>query len=153
MSWWCHQKYVNQITSNCLTLWILDLPIFNVFVWILLVMNLSLNQTLLIFLLDIRQSWKTQLIEVMSLCERLSFFNSKGYITQIHSLVRYVKEGLTFAWDSSQENSEYSYLCFQLALFWSVFYDFSIYQSMPSCLCSVLDFISSSKDEIVSINP
>ena len=68
-SWWCHQKYVNQITSNCLTLWILDLAIFNVFVWILLVVNLSWNQTLLIFLLDIRQSWKTQLIEVISLWE------------------------------------------------------------------------------------
>ena len=85
--------------------------------------------------------------------ERLSFFNSKEYITQIHSLVLYVKEGLTFAWDSSLENSEYSYLCFQLALFCSVFYFFSIYQSMPSCLCSVLDFISSSKDEILSMNP
>ena len=69
VSWWCHQKYVNQITSNCLTLWILDLAIFNVFVWILLVVNLSWNQTLLIFLLDIRQSWKTQLIEVISLWE------------------------------------------------------------------------------------
>ena len=44
----------------------------------------------------------------------------------MHSLVVYVKEGLVFAWDSSLENSEYSYLCFQLALFCSVFYFFSI---------------------------
>ena len=34
VSWWCHQNYVNQITSNDRTLWILDLPIFNVFVWL-----------------------------------------------------------------------------------------------------------------------
>ena len=55
------------------------------------------------------------------------------------SLVVYVKEGLVFAWDSSLENSEYSYLCFQLALFCSVFYFFSINRSMSSFLCSVLD--------------
>ena len=87
------------------------------------------------------------------LCEGLSFFNSKGYIAQMYSLVVYVKEGFAFAWDSSLENSEYSYLCFQLAFFCSVFYFFSIYQSMSSCLCSILDAISSSIDEILSMNP
>ena len=73
--------------------------------------------------------------------------------TLLKCLVVYVKEGFAFAWNSSLENSEYSYLCFQLAFFCSVFYFFSIYQSIPSCLCSVLDFISSSKDEILSMNP
>ena len=37
--------------------------------------------------------------------------------------------------------------------FCSVFYFFSIYQSMSSCLCSILDAISSSIDEILSMNP
>ena len=34
----------------------------------------------------------------------------------MHGLVVYVKEGLPFAWDLSQENSADSYVCFQLAL-------------------------------------
>ena len=87
------------------------------------------------------------------LCERLSLFNWKGYITQMHSLVVYVKERLAFAWDSSLENSEYPYLCFQLAFFCSVFYFYSIYRSMFSCFCSILDAISSSIDGILSMNP
>ena len=37
-------------------------------------------------------------------------------------------------------------------ILFSFFNFFSIYQSMPSCLCSVLDIISSSIDEILSIN-
>ena len=35
-----------------------------------------------------------------------------------------MKEGLSFAWDLSLENSAYSYLCFQLALLYSVSYFF-----------------------------
>ena len=48
----------------------------------------------------------------------------KDSVTHIHGLAVYVKEGLSFAWDLSLENSAYSYLCFQLALLHSVSYFF-----------------------------
>ena len=67
--------------------------------------------------------------------------------------IAYVKEGLAFAWDSSLENFEYPYLCFQLVFFCSVFYFYSIYRLNSSCFCSILDAISSSIDEILSMNP
>ena len=51
------QKHVNQIILNCMTLWSSALQIFEAFVWILLVVNLSLNQTLLMFLLCVIQTW------------------------------------------------------------------------------------------------
>ena len=53
----------------------------------------------------------------------------------------------------SLEKSEYLYLCFQLALFHSVSYFFSLYQSLSSCFCTGLDVISSSTIEVPSINP
>ena len=46
----------------------------------------------------------------------------KDSITHRHDRVFYVKEGLLFAWDFSQENSADSYLCFRLALLHSVSY-------------------------------
>ena len=64
-----YQKHVNQIILNRTTLWSLALRIFEVFVRILLIVNLSLNQTLLAFLLYVRQTWMTQLILVISLWE------------------------------------------------------------------------------------
>ena len=75
--------------------------------------------------------------------EGLSFFNWKGYITQMHSLVVYVKEGLAFAFDSSLENSEYSYLCFQLALFCLVFCSFPSIDQCPH-VCAQFLMLSSS---------
>ena len=116
----CYQKYVNQVMSNHTTLWILDLPVFNVFVWNLLVVNLSLNQTLLIFLLYMRQTWKTWLIQAISLWGVILLLLERIHYSNL-SFAVYMKEGLAFAWDSSLENSEYSYLCFQLDLFCSVF--------------------------------
>ena len=55
--------------------------IFEAFVPILLNVNLSLNQTLLTFLLYVKQTWMAQLILAISLflCERLSSFNMKGF--------------------------------------------------------------------------
>ena len=120
VKWWCYQKYVNQVTSNHTTLWILNLPIFNVFVWNLLVVNLSLNQTLLIFLLYMRQTWKTWLIQAISLWGVICLLYERIHYSNL-SFAVYMKEGLAFAWNSSLENSEYSYLCFQLDLFCSVF--------------------------------
>ena len=48
----------------------------------------------------------------------------KNSITHMHGLAVYVKEGLSFAWDLSLENSADSYSCFRLALLHSVSYFF-----------------------------
>ena len=80
-------------------------------------------------------SWIKLLWYYCSVWDKLERFD---WLKQYHGEVVYVREGLAFAWDSPLENSEYSYLCFQLALFCSVFYFFSISRSMSSCLCSVL---------------
>ena len=53
----------------------------------------------------------------------------KDFITHMHGLAVYVKEGLPFAQDLSIENSVYSYLCFQLVLLHSVSYFFFLFQS------------------------
>ena len=67
--WPYYQKHVNQIILNRTTLWSLALRIFEAFIRILLIVNLSLNQTLLTFLLCVRQTWMTQLIMAICLWE------------------------------------------------------------------------------------
>ena len=67
--WPYYQKHKNQILANWTTLWSLALRIFEAFIRILLIVNLSLNQTLLTFLLCVRQTWMTQLILAISLWE------------------------------------------------------------------------------------
>ena len=62
-----YQKHVNQTILNHTTLCSLALRIFEAFVQIALIVNLSLNQTLLTFLLCVRQTWMTQLILAISL--------------------------------------------------------------------------------------
>ena len=71
----------------------------------------------------------------------------------MHGLAVYVKEGLPFAWDLSLENSADSYLCFRLALLYSVSYFFFLYRSPSFSLCMVFDSISSNIDEVILINP
>ena len=71
----------------------------------------------------------------------------------MHGLTVYMKEGLSFAWDLSLENSADSYLCFRLALLHSVSHFFFLYRSPSSSLCTVFDSISSNIDEVLSINP
>ena len=71
----------------------------------------------------------------------------------MHGFVVYVKEGLSFAWDLSLENSADSYVCFRLALLQSVSYFFFLYRSLFSSLCMVFYSISSNIDEVLSINP
>ena len=73
--------------------------------------------------------------------------------TYMHGLAVYVKEGLPFSRDLSQENSAHSYLCFPLALLHSVSYFFFLYQSPCSSFCTVFDSIPSNIDEVFSINP
>ena len=80
----------------------------------------SLNQTLLTFLLYMRQTWMTQLVLAIFFWGIIFIFPLiwKDSITHMYGLAVYVKEGLPFGWDLSLENSAYSaadsYLCFQL---------------------------------------
>ena len=55
--------------------------------------------------------------------------------------------------DLSLENSADSYLCFQLVLLHSEPYFFFFYWSSSLFLCTVFYSISSTLDEILSINP
>ena len=88
-------------------------------------------------------------------------FSVRGYLplirkdsmTHMHVLAVYVKEGLRSAQDLSLENSADSYLCFQLALLYSVSYFFLLYRSPSLLLCTVFDSVSSNIDEVLSINP
>ena len=54
--WPYYQEHVNQIILYRTTFWSLALQIFEAFVWILMIVNLSLNQTLLTFLHCVRQT-------------------------------------------------------------------------------------------------
>ena len=60
-------------------------------------MNLSLNQTLLTFLLYVRQTWMTQWILVISQGKVIFPLNRKEFVTHAHGLAVYIKEGLSFA--------------------------------------------------------
>ena len=77
----------------------------------------------------------------------------KDSITYMHGLAAYVKEGLPFARSLSLENSANSYLCFRLALLYSVSYFFFIYWSPSLSLCTVFDYFSSNIYGVLSINP
>ena len=77
----------------------------------------------------------------------------KDSITHMNGLAVYVKKGLPFAWELSLENPADSYLCFQMALLYSVCYFFFLYRSPSSFLCMVFYSISSNIDEFLSINP
>ena len=70
----------------------------------------------------------------------------------MHGLAVYAKEGLPLAWVLSLENSVDSYLCFRLALLYSVSYFFFLYQSLSPSLCTSFGCISSTIDEIFSIS-
>ena len=63
------------------------------------------------------------------------------------------KDFLFFARDLSLENSEDSFLWFQLGLLHSVSYLFFLYWSPFSLLSTVFDSISSNIDEVLLINP
>ena len=77
-------------------------------------MNLSLNETLLILLLYVKQIRITQWVRgYLRLIRRDSCIH-------IHGITVYVKEGLHFEQDLFQENSPESYLCFRMALLHSV---------------------------------
>ena len=71
----------------------------------------------------------------------------------MHGLTVYVKEGFPFARDLPLENFVDSYLCFQLALLYSVSYFFYLYWSSSSSLCTIFDSILSNIDEVLLASP
>ena len=101
----------------------LALQIFEAFVRILVIANLSLNQTVLIFFLcetNLNNSIDSGNFPVR--CYLPLIRNDSS--THMHGLAIYVKKGLPFSQDLSLENSVDSY-CFRLALLHSVSYFFS----------------------------
>ena len=88
-------------------------------------------------------------------------FSMSGYLslirkdsdTHMHGVTVYVKKGLPFSRDLSQEKSADSYLCLRVALLHSLSYFFFLYQSPFSSFCTVFDSTSSIIDEVFSINP
>ena len=115
------------------------------------------------------QSWlESKSTDILALCETnlddsidSGNLSVRGYLpliwkdssTHMHGLAVYVKEGLPFTWDISLENSADYYLCFWLALLHSVSYFFFLNWSPSLSLCMVFDSISSSIDEVLSVNP
>ena len=71
----------------------------------------------------------------------------------MHGLTVYVKEGLSFKWDLSPENSAGSYLCFRLVLLYSLSHFFFLFRSPSLSLCAVFGSVSSNIDEVLLINP
>ena len=99
---------------------------------ILLNVNVSLNQTLLTFLLYVRQTWMTQLILALSLWGVYLPLTWKDSTTHAWSC-SFMKEGLPFAWDLLLENSADSYSCFWVALPYSVITFFVFVHSFWFC--------------------
>ena len=111
--------------------------------------NLSLNQTLLTFVLC--QTNLDDSIDSGNFSERgYHPLIQKGSITHIHGLAVYLKEELPFAQNLSLENS---YLCFWLGFLHSVSYFFFLCRSPSLLLCTVFYATSLNIDEVLSTNP
>ena len=87
------------------------------------------------------------------LSERLSSFTLKDFITHMHGLTVYMKEGFPFVWDLSVESSAYSYLCFQLTSLHSVSDVFCLYWSPSLAWCTIFCSILSNIDDVLSVKP
>ena len=74
----------------------------------------------------------------------------KDSITHMHGLAVYVREGLPFALELSLENNRF--LCFGLALLYSVSYFFFLHRSPSLLLCTIFYSILANIDEVLSIN-
>ena len=98
-------------------------------------MNRSLNQTLLLFFLYVRQIWMTRLILELP-CEKLSTFNLKGFC---YSYARAVYVKVMIRTCNFLDDSEDSYFCFQLALLHPVFFVFS-FSLLSSSFSSLMLF-------------
>ena len=134
--WPNYQKHVSQIILNHITL---KLSFTNI--W-----GLCSN------FVDCKSFLELNSPDILALCETnlddstdSGNFSVGGYlpliwkdsIIHIHGHTVYVK-GLPFAWELSPENFADCYLCFRLALLYSVSYFFFLYRSPSSSLCSFL---------------
>ena len=110
-----------------------------VFVQISLDVNLSLNQTLIIILLYVRQTWMMLLILVI-FQRGVIFLYLERIVTHMHGSAVYVKDRLPITWNLPLENSVDSYLCFHLALLNSLSHSFPSIDHLPHfcALCLVL---------------
>ena len=84
---------------------------------------------------------------------QLSLLIWKDSISHMYAPTVYVKEGLPFGQELSLENYADPYLCFQLALFDSVFKFFFLNRSPSPSLYLVFDAILFNIDEVLLINP
>ena len=101
--WPYYQKHVNQIILNRTTLWSLALQIFEAFIQILLIVNLSLNQTVLTFLLYARQTWMTQLILAISVWEFIRLVNKTHTIALVQAGMQALRQHNKFYWKSLRQ--------------------------------------------------
>ena len=101
IKWPYHQKDVIQITLNQATLSNLALPIFKAFVWNMLNVNLSLDQTLLTI--------QTLYVRQTSIDSGNFSINLKEFCYLYAWSCSFVKERLPFSWDLSLEKSADSY--------------------------------------------
>ena len=124
-----------------------------VVILIFLVVDFSLNQILLVFLLYVRQIWKTQWTVAISLWGVIFLWFERILLLICMVLHFMWRADFLFAWDLLIENSEYSYLSFWLPLLHSASYFFFLYQSSFSSLCKVFYAISSNTDKVLPINP
>ena len=75
----------------------------------------------------------------------------KDFITHMHGLAVYGKEGLPFARELFLETSADIYLYFRLALLHLLLFPSIDYRLPSLSLCTVLDSVSSNIDEVLSI--
>ena len=118
-----YQYYINQIAKNLSSLTLL---IFEVFVLISFVINLSLNETLTIFLLYGKQNLDDTIDSSNFSVRHYLHFIWNIYVAHMQNFKIYVKEGHPFVHVFSLENSEDSYSCFWMALLHSPSYFVSI---------------------------
>ena len=129
------------------------MPIFDVFILISLVVNLSLNKTLLITLFYVRLPWMTQLILAISLWVAISF-EFERILLLMHGPAIYVKEGLPFSLYLFLKNSTQRILIYVFKwLYFIPCLTSSSYIIHCPHLGTVFDTISSNIDEVLSINP
>ena len=134
---------------NHTALWNLALRIFEVFVRILLNVNLP----------SIKFSWYS-----CSMWDKLDSigsgnFSVRGYLRLIwkdsvtHLSLCEGRTSFCTGPTTYRKNSPDCYLCFRLALFHSMSYFFFLHRSHSSSLCTIFDAISYNIDEVLLINP
>ena len=105
-------------------------------------------------------TYNEEYLNLLALCERILYDSidsanfslidyllliRNDFIIHMHGLAVYVKEGLPFAWDLSQESSANYDLSFRLALLHTMSYFFFLYQPPLLSLCMIFKSVLSNK--------